>query len=81
MSSSMYFGSHSSPSGKVKVADSSDLLRALKIQTIRNANEAGSKTTPTITSESPGLRLTNRLQFNPATQQINFSVKYTNNGT
>ena len=75
--SSSYFGSHSAPGGKVKVADSSALLNARKIQIIQNA-AAVTKTTPTITSETPGIRLTNRLQFNPVTQQINYGVKYTN---
>lgn len=76
---STYFGSHNAPGGKVKVADSSALLNALKIQVIQNA-AAVSKTTPTITSETPGVRLTNRLQYNPVTQQINYGVKYTNTG-
>lgn len=74
---SSYFGSHSAPGGKVRVADSSALLNALKIQVIQNA-AAVSKTTPTVTSETPGVRLTNRLQYNPVSQQINYGVKYTN---
>lgn len=74
---SSYFGSHSAPGGKVRVADSSALLNALKIQVIQNA-AAVSKTTPSVTSETPGVRLTNRLQYNPVSQQINYGVKYTN---
>lgn len=74
--SSTYFGSHSAPGGKVKTADSSDLLNAIKIQTIQNA-AATSKTTPGVTAENPGIRLINRLQYNPVSQQINYGVKYT----
>lgn len=67
---SSYFGSHSS-AGKVKVASSSDLLHALKIQTIYNANQT-SKITPTaIHSNPPELRA----QFNAVSQQINYGVK------
>ena len=76
-SQSTYFGSHSAPGGKVRVADSSSLLNALKIQVIQNAASV-TKTTPTITSENAGIRLTNRLQYTPVSQQINYGVKYTN---
>lgn len=73
---STYFGSHDAPSGKIKVADSSALLNAIKIQTIQNA-ALTSKAALGVTAENPGIRLVNRLQYNPVSQQINYGVKYT----
>jgi hypothetical protein len=76
MSQSTYFGSHNSPGGKVKPADSSELLKALKIQTIQNANKT-SKIVPGVTSETPATRVINTVQYNPTYQQVRYGVWYT----
>jgi hypothetical protein len=75
MSQSTYFGSHSAPGGKIRVADSSELLKALKIQTIQNANKT-CKTTPCVTSETPATRVIDALQYNPTFQQVTYGVWY-----
>jgi len=73
-----YFGSHSSGSGKVKVADSSDVLKALKLQTINNANQADYRKNGVTTNIHSGISPLQVAQYNAATQQINYGVKYTN---
>lgn len=74
-----YFGSHSSGTGKVKVADSSDLLKALKLQTINNANQEDYRKNGVKTNIHSGISPIQVAQYNAATQQINYGVKYTNN--
>jgi hypothetical protein len=74
-----YFGSHSSGTGKVKVADSSDLLKALKLQTIHNANQPEYGKNGVTTSIHGGISPIQVAQYNAATQQVNYGVKYTNN--
>jgi len=73
MSQSTYFGSHSAGVGKVRVADSSQLLNAVKIQTIQNS------------TRSDGFPVQGHLsyfrpqmisQFNPTLQQIRYGVYY-----
>jgi lipopolysaccharide export system protein LptA len=70
-----YFGSHSSGPGNVKVANSSDLLKAQKLQIIRNANTNSPKSgvTTSIHRVSP----TEIAQYNAATQQLDYGVKHT----
>jgi hypothetical protein len=73
-----YFGSHSSGAGKVKVADSSDLLKAQKLQTINNANQAAYRKNGVTTNIHAGISPLQVAKYNAATQQINYGVKYTN---
>ena len=74
-----YFGSHSSGTGKVKVADSSDLLKAQKLQTINNANQVAYRKNGVTTNIHAGISPVQVAQYNAVTQQINYGVKYTNN--
>lgn len=70
-----YFGSHSSGVGKVKVGNSSDLLKAQKLQIIRNANNGSPKSS--VTTSIHSVRATEIAQYNPATQQLNYGVLHT----
>ena len=70
-----YFGSHSSGPGIVKVANSSDLLKAQKLQVIRNANTNSPKSS--ITTSIHSVRPTEIAQYNPVTQQLNYGVYHT----
>lgn len=70
-----YFGSHSSGPGKVKVGNSSDLLKAQKLQIIRNANTDSPKSS--VTTSIHSVRPTEIAQYNPATQQLNYSILHT----
>lgn len=70
-----YFGSHSAGTGKVKVANSSDLLKAQKLQIIRNANTDSPKSS--VTTSIHSVRPTEIVQYNAVTQQLNYGVKYT----
>ena len=73
---SSYFGSHSG-GGKVRVTNSSDLLRAIKIQTIYNANQSNPKSR--ITTAKHTNPVETQVQFNSVAQQINYAVKHTQN--
>ena len=70
-----YFGSHSSGPGSVKVANSSDLLKAQKLQIIRNANTNSPKSS--VTTSIHSVRPTEIAQYNPVTQQLNYGVYHT----
>ena len=70
-----YFGSHSSGPGKVKVGNCSDLLKAQKLQVIRNANEYSPKSS--VTTSIHSVRPTEIAQYNPVTQQLNYSIRHT----
>jgi len=69
-----YFGSHSSGPGNVKVGNSSDLLKAQKLQIIRNANSNSPKSS--VTTSIHSVRPTEIAQYNAVTQQIQYSVKH-----
>ena len=70
-----YFGSHSAGPGLVKVANCSDLLKAQKLQIIRNANEYSPKSS--ITTSIHSVRPTEIAQYNPASQQLNYGILHT----
>uniref|UniRef100_A0A6C0HLD1 Uncharacterized protein n=1 Tax=viral metagenome TaxID=1070528 RepID=A0A6C0HLD1_9ZZZZ len=72
-----YFGSHSAGVGKVKVGNSSDLLKAQKLQIIRNANSNSPKSS--VTTSIHSVRPTEIAQYNAVTQQIQYSVKHLGN--
>jgi len=72
-----YFGSHSSGPGNVKVGNSSDLLKAQKLQIIRNANSNSPKSS--VTTSIHSVRPTEIAQYNAVTQQIQYSVKHLGN--
>jgi len=74
-----YFGSHSSGTGKTKVADSSDLLKARKIQTINNANQPEYRKNGVVTNIHAGISPIQVAQYNSVTQQINYGVWYRTN--
>jgi len=74
---SSYFGSYSSGRGNVKVASSSDLLKAIKLQTIYNANKSNPKSKITTAGHSnPPEQIA---QYNAVAQQLNYGVKHTQN--
>jgi hypothetical protein len=76
MSSSSYFGTHKSL-GKVKPADSSELLKAIKLQTIYNANQSNPKSAiRTAGHTNPPEQIA---QYNAVAQQLNYGVKHTQN--
>jgi hypothetical protein len=70
-----YFGSHSAGTGKVKVANCSDLLKAQKLQIIRNANTDSPKSS--VTTSIHSVRPTEIVQYNAVSQQLNYGVRYT----
>jgi len=69
-----YFGSHNGAGTFPKVANSSDLLKAQKLQIIRNANTNSPKSS--VTTSIHSVRPTEIAQYNPVTQQIQYSVKH-----
>jgi hypothetical protein len=76
MSSSSYFGTHKSL-GKVKPADSSELLKAIKLQTIYNANQSNPKSAiRTAGHTNPPEQIA---QYNAVAQQLKYGVKHTQN--
>jgi hypothetical protein len=75
--SSSYFGSHSGGGGKIRVTNSSDLLAALKIQTIYNANQSNPKSRIRTAGHTNPAEM--QAQFNAVAQQINYGVKFTQN--
>lgn len=74
---SSYFGSHSSGGGKIRVTNSSDLLAALKIQTIYNANQSNPKSKVRTAGHTNPAEM--QVQFNSVAQQINYGVKHSQN--
>ena len=70
-----YFGSHNGAGTFPKVANSSDLLKAQKLQIIRNANTNSPKSS--VTTSIHSVRPTEIVQYNAATQQLNYGVRYT----
>jgi hypothetical protein len=70
-----YFGSHSAGPGLVKVANCSDLLKAQKLQIIRNANANSPKSS--VTTSIHSVRPTEIVQYNPASQQLNYGILHT----
>jgi hypothetical protein len=70
-----YFGSHSAGPGLVKVANCSDLLKAQKLQIIRNANADSPKSS--VTTSIHSVRPTEIVQYNAITQQLKYSILHT----
>jgi len=73
---SSYFGSHSG-GGKVRVTNSSDLLRAIKIQTISHPNQSNPKSRVITANHTNPVET--QVQFNSVAQQINYGVKHSQN--
>jgi hypothetical protein len=74
MSSSSYFGTNKSL-GNVKTADSSELLKAIKLQTIFNANQSNPKSSVrTAGHTNPPEQIA---QYNAVAQQLNYGVRHT----
>jgi hypothetical protein len=70
-----YFGSHSAGVGKVKVANSSDLLHAQKLQIIQNVNNTNAKNS--VTTSIHRVRPTEIAQYNATFQQMRYGVYHT----
>lgn len=71
---SSYFGSHSS-GGKIRVTNSSDLLAALKIQTIYKSNQSNPKSRIRTAGHADSATIYG--QYNSVIQQINYGVEKT----
>ena len=67
-----YFGSHDTAGGIVKVANSSDLLKAQRIQIIQNANNASAKSR--VTTSIHSVRPIEIVQYNATYQQMRYGV-------
>ena len=67
-----YFGSHSSGPGNVKVANSSDLLKAQKLQVIQQANNTSYKNG--VTTSIHSVRPTEIAQYNATLQQLRYGA-------